>query len=280
MMLMIYVYKTIKRRDVLKKLLNFMIFNFSFSFPVYAECVNPDGKLVVLLKLDDLSSENGSRNYSGISNKWERVTKFLEVNGVAASFGVIGSSLESGNEKYFDWIKERQAIGTIEFWNHGYFDKFSSDPAAGVIGEFNGTSAEDQSRSIYLTQELAKKNTGIVLRGFGPHASAVDRNTFMQLDSYPEITYAWFYKPMDEKIHKQFIIQRVTELESPIFKPNFEAFFKTFSNRDKTLNYIAMQGHPNSWNEVDFNTFVRTVNWLRGQNIVFCRPSEFLKLAH
>lgn len=259
------------------KFMSFLLLYFVCTFSAYAECANSDQKLVVLLKLDDLVADVNANKSVGVSKKWEKVTDFLESNGVVASYGIIGESLEKENKAYFDWIKQHHNIGSIEFWNHGYFRHFRKNSEIFEVGEFNGTSAEKQFQSIHQTQVLAKAKLEISLKGFGPHSSAVDMNTFNQLDRFSEISYAWFYKPVDQIEHHQHIIQRVVELESPIFHPNFEVFSKTFANRNKALNYIAMQGHPNEWDDKGFDAFVRTVNWLQKQNVVFCKPSEFLQ---
>lgn len=230
---------------------------------------------VIILKLDDLVAES-SGNSIGVSRKWERVTAFLESNHISASFGIIGESLETENNAYFAWLKERNASGLIEFWNHGYHNGFKADKDRGEVGEFNGTSAEAQAQSIQKTQQLAKQRFKVVLRGFGPHSSAVDANTFTQLDRFPEIRYVWFYKPTDTNPHRAIVIKRVAELEAPIFHPNFEAFLKTFANRDRSVGYVTLQGHPNEWDDAGFESFTRVVQWLQKQGAAFCLPSDIL----
>jgi hypothetical protein len=44
-----------------------------------------------------------------------------------ASFGVIGFSLEQDNQAYFDWIKNLDKKGNIEFWNRGYRNRKAED---------------------------------------------------------------------------------------------------------------------------------------------------------
>lgn len=246
-----------------------------FCSALQAECVVPQNALVVLLKLDDVVADTNQAY--GISSNWNQVASFLETNGIAASLGIIGESFERDDFSYFEWIKRRNENGIIEFWNHGYKRFFNKEPSKKVLGEFNGTTAENQAASILKTQYLVKQKVGIILHGFGPHDSAVDINTYDQIDLNPEINYVWFYTPLDSNLHNQFVIKRDVELESPIFHPNFEVFMKTYSNRNQKLNYIAMQGHPNEWDEQGFNAFVRTIYWLKAQNATFCRPSEFLK---
>lgn len=244
------------------------------SLPASAACGGTPSTPAVLLKLDDLVGAAAGKNAEGVSPKWERVTRFLEENKIPASYGIIGESLEPANEAYFAWLKERTTAGLIEFWNHGYRFKFTPNPALGEKGEFNGTTAEAQAQSIGRTQQLAKERIGVALRGFGPHSSAVDASTFTQLDGFPEIRYAWFYGPVDQATHQATVVKRPTELEVPIFHPNFDAFLKTFNKRDRSLGYIALQGHPNEWDDKGFDAFMQIVLWLKNQGSPFCRPSD------
>lgn len=239
-----------------------------------AACNSTTQDPVIILKLDDLVA--ASSGNIGVSQKWERVTRFLESNHIAASFGIIGESLETENNAYFAWLKERNASGLIEFWNHGYRNRFKADKDRGEVGEFNGTTAEAQAQSIEKTQQLAKQRINVVLHGFGPHSSAVDGHTFAQLDRFPEIRYVWFYKPTDASPHRAIVIKRVAELEAPIFHPNFEAFLKTFANRDRSVGYVTLQGHPNEWDDAGFESFTRVVQWLQKQGAAFCLPSDIL----
>ena len=261
----------------------------SFSLSVSAACELSPQRRVVLLKLDDLAGVPDV----GVSQRWQQVTDFLETNQIAASYGIIGESLAPTNEAYFSWLKARVAGGHIELWNHGYDIRFDPKaagsmgdganagtstrgkaPAGLPVGEFNGNPALAQAAAIGKTQQLALQRTGFALRGFGPHASAVDTNTYLQLDMRPEIEYVWFYRPVDQRSHRAVLIERHVELEVPIFHPNFEAFYKRIRHAGEGGDYVALQGHPNEWDEAGFAAFKRVVQWLRDSGATFCRPSD------
>lgn len=244
-----------------------MLWLCQFALPAQAACTLEPNANIVLLKLDDVTN---------VSAKWQKITDYLESNQIAASFGVIGDSLENDNPSYFSWLKKRVEVDVIELWNHGYHSNFAKNKATGILGEFDGTTADLQTQSLTKTQSLAKQKIGIALHGFGPHNSALDGNSYLQLDQLPEIQYVWFYVPKDQLIHQAFVFQRVANLEHPIFHPNAAAFMQDYLNRPKNLGYIAIQGHPNMWDDQDFENFVRIIDFLRSEKATFCKPSQVI----
>jgi len=253
----------------MRRLVSFALLFIAWSVSASAVCELSPQRRVVLLKLDDVVGVA----QTGVSPRWQQVTEFLESNHIAASYGIIGESLAPENEAYFAWLKARVDAGFIEFWNHGYRFRFDA-AAAQARGEFDGTTAAAQGESIRQTQTLAQQRIGVALRGFGPHASAVDQHTFVLLDEQSEIDYVWFYKPVDQGMHRPYVIERRVELEAPIFHPKFEAFRKRIDRATGTDDYVALQGHPNEWDEVGFAAFQRIVQWLRQSGASFCRPSD------
>ena len=72
---------------------------------------------IILLKLDDVIARRvGTKP---VSDRWLKVHDYLKVNHIKGSFGIITESLEKDNAMYFQWLKEVQAAGLIEFWMHG-----------------------------------------------------------------------------------------------------------------------------------------------------------------
>lgn len=239
-----------------------------------ASCSDASDPLIVLLKLDDVGGDPNPNNSYGVSKNWKRVTEYIEKNQINASYGVIGDTLDFANIFYIKWLKDRVRAGYIEFWNHGYHSDHSKVSLVQGTQEFKGTSFEQQYQSIKNTQSLGKSLIGISFAGFGPHSSGVDHNTFSVIDFFEEIKYVWFYKPIDNKKHKQFIIEREVELENPIFRPNYQSFKSQFSSKVRRNKYLALQGHPNMWSEKDFEEFILIIDLLKSDKAIFCKPSQ------
>jgi peptidoglycan/xylan/chitin deacetylase (PgdA/CDA1 family) len=87
----------------------------------------------------------------------------------------------------------------------------------------------------------------------------------------------WFYGPPKGLTTSKFLVQRLMELERPLFVPNAENVQKSFEMKRATLPYVAIQGHPNQWDDARFEAFKKAVLYLRDQGCRFVTPSEFLK---
>jgi peptidoglycan/xylan/chitin deacetylase (PgdA/CDA1 family) len=226
------------------------------------------GKLgvpVVILKLDDVT-RNGAHGNAPVSPRWQRCVRFLEKERIKASFGIIGSSLEKGVPAYFDWIKDLDRRGIIEFWNHCYSDG---------PDQLKGKSAGEQKDLLQKTQKLSREKLGITLRAFGPHWGPTNEATEEALAGIPEITI-WFYGPKQPK-GKQVILERTVNLEQPTFVPNFEKVKAGYARYGHKLPYLAMQGHPNEWTDERWANFVKVVQFLKEQGCPFMTASEYVK---
>ena len=228
----------------------------------------PRGSQVVVLKFDDVTP-NGARDGLPVSPRWQRLADFLEAENIKGGFGVIGWSLEEDNPAYFKWIKDLHASGRIEFWNHGHLNRKESHPR----GEFEG-SFEEQLSALRRTQVLARDKLGIVLRAFGPHWSGTNGDTGRALDEIPELT-SWFYG--SPKASGKFAFRRVLTLENPIFRPDVERFRALYEQHAKSEPCLALQGHPNAWDDARWEGFVRIIAFLKSKDCVFMTPSGYLE---
>jgi peptidoglycan/xylan/chitin deacetylase (PgdA/CDA1 family) len=224
---------------------------------------------VIILKLDDVTT-GGAKGGLPVSPRWQRLADFIEKSNLKASFGIIGHSLERDDQAYFDWIKRLHQKGTVEFWNHGYKDRKSGDKT----GEFEGSLAE-QTAALKGTQTLAKEKLGIELKAFGPHWSGTTRDTEKALAAVPEIKM-WFYGPQDSP---KFVFARILTLENPTFVPDFDKFKQRYERVGHDKECLALQGHPNLWDDNRWQGFVKIIGYLKSQGCVFMTPSQYLEQA-
>jgi peptidoglycan/xylan/chitin deacetylase (PgdA/CDA1 family) len=224
---------------------------------------------IIILKLDDVMAY-GANGRSPVSPRWQRVADFIQKANLKASFGIIGFSREQDNEAYFDWIKNLNKKGNIEFWNHGYRNRKAEDKT----GEFEG-SFEEQKAALEKTQRLAREKLGIELRAFGPHWSGTNKDTAKALESFPEIKMCFY----DPKGAKQFVFEGVLTLENPIFVPDSEKFRELYEKNAKDKTCLALQGHPDMWDEKRWQGFVKIIEYLKAKGCVFMKPSEYLAKA-
>ena len=132
----------------------------------------------VILKLDDLKYEKGL-----VHPGWQQVVDFLNKEKITGTIGLIGNSLETEDERYFQWIKDRQAEG-YEIWHHGYCH---CKPMVGEkeCREFRGTSYDYQLDNLQRTQQLAQQKLNISFQTFGAPYNSTDANTAKALTQIP-----------------------------------------------------------------------------------------------
>lgn len=252
----------------MKKLLSLIIV--SFIVVSMTNCSKKQDQKIVILKLDDVTANDDSGKV--VSARWQRVADYIENRKIKAAFGVIGFSLEEDNPEYFKWITDRAARGYIEFWNHGYYNRTKGD----TIGEFEGT-YEQQLRALQLTNSLAKDKLSLTFVAWGRHWSGCDDNTDRALAQMPDIKFI-FGNP-DPAIHfKGYVFPHNLDMEYPVHNTDFEEFVKAYQGEWTNLEFFYLQGHPNSWDDIRWDNFVRIVEFLESENVRFVTPSEFLKI--
>lgn len=233
---------------------------------------------VVMLKLDDLVRQAG--NSTPVPPRWQKLVDFLEAEKIKASLGILTESLEGDCPAYCDWIRQHVAKGYIELWDHGYYLK--GLPAAlktnGRTAEYLGGTVDDQAAMFAKSLALVKEKTGIELAAFGPHSTAIDGTTYAALERFPQLKAVWFYGPPKDQKSGKVLIRRLMELERPLFVPNPEQLQENFEKKRATLPYVAIQGHPNQWDDARFEKFKQAVLYLRSQGCRFVTVSEFLRL--
>ena len=232
---------------------------------------------LITLKLDDLGHHSKDPQVA-VPPHWQRVTDFLNEEKIKANYGIISETLNDDCPAYIAWLKERAASGMIEFWNHGYYNRFPSENPSAKIGEYLNRPVEQQAESLKKSQELVKEKTGIEMKAFGPHAIQPDANFYPALATRPEIQVVFFYGPPKDVKTGKILIERRAELESPIFKPN-PAQLKEKWEKLKSFDYLAVQGHPNTWGDAEFANFKEYIKFLKEQGCRFVTVSEFLTLT-
>ena len=225
----------------------------------------------VILKLDDLWYEEGL-----VHPGWTQVVEFLNAEGVLGTIGLVCSSLEEGNQAYFQWIKDRESEG-YEIWHHGYCHcKPMVDQEE--KREFRGTDYTYQLNHLQKSQDLAHEKLDITFRSFGAPYNATDEFTAKALAQIPEIQI-WMYKDSKAMTDK-FVLDRIPEvnIEYPVHIPDFKKLKAGYEKfHDEPI--LILQGHPRSWvdDPARFEEFTRIVLFLKSQKVRFTTPYTYFK---
>lgn len=234
----------------------------------------------VLVKLDDLG--RAGKAADGLPpERWLRVTAFIREQGLKANFGIFAESLAGDCPRYVAWLKEQAAGGQIEYWHHGWYNRFPKELETEVRkGEFKGASAAEQGGLITRSLALMQEKTGISMLAYGPHGMPlVDADAaaaYAALAGIPQVKAVWFYGPPKGTTTALTVIPRTCELEKPLFKPNAENVRTTFAAKAGSVPVLAMQGHPGQWDDERFAEFTRAMLFLKEQGCRFLTVGEWL----
>jgi peptidoglycan/xylan/chitin deacetylase (PgdA/CDA1 family) len=226
-------------------------------------------KPYVILKLDDLWYEDGL-----VHPGWIKVIDFLNEQNIKGTIGIVGNSLETDNQVYFDWIKKRHTEGH-EIWHHGFCHCRHKEGEI-EIREYRGKGLEEQCASIAKTQTLAQEKLGITLQSFGAPYNSTDEFTTTALARISEIKI-WMFKETKAPTDK-FLLNRIKEvnIEYPVHQPDFEQF-KAGYEMNKSEDVLVIQGHPRSWTEEEsrFEKFKQIIFFLKKEKVQFITPYEY-----
>ncbi|MGF7139444.1 glycoside hydrolase family 88 protein [Roseimarinus sediminis] len=225
-------------------------------------------KAAVIIKADDLVYNK----QTSLPAQWKKFAELnIQKNNKVAP-GIVGSSLENGDERFFNWIKEQQQTGLFEFWNHGQLHK-RWEKEGERQSEFFNTTISEQLTYLQQTQKLAREKLGIEFKTFGAPYNWTDENTVEALKQVPELR-VWLYAPKNAETDK-IKVERVPALniEYPVHQANFYHLFNSYYFYS-TKNVIAIQGHPLSWDDHDFAQYSMMIDYLQGIGTPIVLPSE------
>lgn len=226
-------------------------------------------KQVIILKADDMQFDE--KNI--ISPKWTSFINYIKNKGIKASIGLIGNSLEKGNQQYFDSLMSIANCGMFELWNHGYNHILDGlDPIGNSYEEFLNTSYDYQIEHLVKTQNLAKEKLNIVLHSFGAPGNAIDSNTVRAINDFKNIDI-WLFGPDRQGILN---LKRIAEMEFPSGNPVFSLFKEYYLPQNE---YLVFQIHPNAWDDKKFSEFKEMIEFLKSKDVTFLTPFEYFRLV-
>lgn len=231
--------------------------------------IAPQGgfKQFIILKADDL---NFDRNHI-VTLQWQRFINYILEKNIKAALGLIGNSLEKGNAAYIDYIKNLDSTGNFEIWNHGFDHIVNQVNERGErYHEFRNTSFEYQKTQLLKTQELARQKLNMTLHAFGAPGNAYDQNTIAALAEIKELK-VWFFGPQNSSL---LALKRYSEIEYPTHNPDYQKFMQFYNPKRE---YLALQIHPNSWNDQRFEEFKKIIEQLIADGATFITPCQYYR---
>ncbi len=235
---------------------------------------------IVVLKLDDVKQAR-----THVHAAWQRVDDVLAERGIKASYGVICQTLTEATPQYAEWIRSRHKAGRVEFWFHGW-DHGPHEADGRLCNEFAGWSYEGMKALVDKSQKAAQQALGFAFTTFGPTGSGapgpgLDETALRVLRDDPHLCVALYPSPLDEAGRRVAaeggltILDRVWDvnLEGAVGVPDGQRLRAGFAAHPER-EYFVLQGHPAAWSGERFNEFLRILDFLQEQKVVFMTPTE------
>jgi peptidoglycan/xylan/chitin deacetylase (PgdA/CDA1 family) len=202
------------------------------------------------------------------------VAEYAKARNIKVSFGIIASGLADNAPEFFQWVKDRNAEGSIEFWNHGWDHGERVDAATGKkIQEFCGETYEYQKKHMADSNQLAREKLEFPFVSFGAPFNAIDATTVKVLEEDSDIK-VWMYGDAKNPAGKVILTRDMIGIEYPTLLPSYSNFLENYAhNRGGGLH--TMQGHPGGWGDDRWGQFVKIADFLIAQKAEFLLPRDF-----
>lgn len=235
---------------------------------------------IIVIKLDDVKQVR-----TNVHAAWQRVDDVLAERGIKASYGVICQTLTEATPQYAEWIRSRHKAGRVEFWFHGW-DHGPHEVDGRRWNEFAGWTYDGMKALVDKSQKAAQEALGFAFTTFGPTGSgapgpSLDETALRVMRDDPHINVVLYPMPLDD-IGKRVsadggltILDRVWDvnIEGAVGVPDCRRLIAGYAAHPER-EYFVLQGHPAMWTGERFNEFLRILDFLQGQNVVFMTPSE------
>ncbi len=227
-------------------------------------------KQYVILKADDLAFDEATV----IPVSWGSFLEFIQNQGIKASIGIKGESIERGDDQFRALIRALDAGGLIEFWNNGSEGSSSAEnPLAEIDNVFISGSHSVQKANIARTQDLAGTNLGIVFRTFGAPGNLAGEPTASALKKFEEIDVWLFGDPSFGAL----VLDQTVPIETTGLSPSFSKFMDEYEPEQP---YLILEVHPDEWDQEGRTQFQEIIEYLRGENVFFTTPHEYYQIVN
>ncbi len=218
---------------------------------------------VVIVKADDFKVPN------------EAWTNFLDASrdlGIKVSLGVIVKSI-AGNATTATYMQQQQAIGDVEFWNHGWDHSRNADK---TVFEFKNSGLASQQTHFADAQAGILTATGRDPIAFGAPYNATDADTMTVMNNTPAVRLFFTYSSTTAR--NQGLVSRVETMgiisEKATGDPLASDFITKYPNGPD--GPVSLQFHPPAFNAADLAEYVKIVEFLQGKGYTFMLPAEYI----
>lgn len=225
----------------------------------------------VIIKVDDMKERTPG---------WDRLIEIARENGIKVSIGIICNSLQSKQDDYYEWLRELQNSGMVEFWNHGWNHGQSATKEGEKIQEFHGSGYERQKESVAKSQAKSEEVLGVPLQVIGTPFNSMDDDTVRVLNETPELRGVFCYakNPFLPGLQNKILLPMNLIGERSTGRPDFAKFKSIYDSKKSSIHVTAIQFHPAHYDEARFKEFQAILDLLKADGWKFVLPKEYMEL--
>ncbi|MEX1114514.1 MAG: LamG-like jellyroll fold domain-containing protein [Akkermansiaceae bacterium] len=229
-----------------------------------------DPTKVIIIKADDYWG-----NHNGQQQAWTNFVTSSRNLGVKANLGVVPSRIV-GNTAAAQWMQEQQAIGDVEFWNHGW-DHSTWTTGGTTYWEFRNSGLAFQQTHFSDAQAFLLNTTGRNAIAFGTPYNQSDADTMTVMNQTPAVRLFFTYNSTAARnfgLTSRVATVGIIAESGGTGKPVASTFISNHPNGP--TGPISLQFHPAAFTAADLAEYQQIVQFLLNKNYQFMLPAEYV----
>lgn len=228
-----------------------------------ADVFNP--AKVIIIKADDFKVPTPA---------WTDFLASSRSLGVKVGLGAVVKDIP-GDASTAQWMQDQQAVGDVEFWNHGW-DHSTWTTGGTTYWEFRGSGLSFQQTHFSDTQAVLLSATGRNSLAFGAPYNQTDVNTMTVMNNTPAVRLFFTYNASAAR--SAGLAARVSTMgiiaEAATGKPLASSFISNYPNGP--TGPVSLQFHPAAFTAPDLAEYVKILEFLIGKGYTFMLPTEYV----
>lgn len=233
------------------------------SFHSQAAVFNP--AKVIIIKADDFKVP---------TQAWTNFMASSRSRGVKVGLGAVVKDIP-GDAPTAQWMQDQQAVGDVEFWNHGW-DHSTWTTGGTTYWEFSGSGLSFQQTHFSDAQAGLLGASGRNCISFGAPYNQTDANTMAVMNATPAVRLFFTYNASAAR--NAGLAARVSTIgiiaEAATGKPLASSFINSYPNGP--AGPVSLQFHPAAFTAPDLAEYEKIIQFLIGKGYTFMLPAEYI----
>jgi len=220
---------------------------------------------IVIVKADD---------YRGPTQGWTNFIQASRAVGIKVSIGVIVEGI-AGNATTASAMRTQEAMGDVEFWNHGWDHARWTDSSGKIVSEFGGSGLAHMRTHMADAQAGMKAALGKDASTFGTPYNAFNTDTATVINETPALRLMFAHSSLARQVLNAHVVGIISE-QGGTGAPDSTQFKASYPNGP--VGPVSLQLHPNNsqFNAGRIHEYQEIIRHLLAKGHTILLPSEYL----